>query len=299
MVVVHSERKLWLLATAMVAAGLLISLFGGEHGRAPGDALLIAGLLAVTVDRYVKLRLREDIAHDVFFAALGIHLPDKLKEEILAIGDCRLVRREMQVNYKLTPLTTEPLVLCETEVSFGMENLTHQLQEYTHRVWVGNPPAGVQHPPQSISFVKAQLPRGDGYEYCGAQILAIEQELGHFWEESVKIPPRATAQFWSTTRQLLPLEYEDTCILTQPTIGVTVRVECPKELEHTVTFGHRLRTATEELPYNTWRLNAAFFPHSPFRVTWRRAAVIEAPVDITPRLQIRTGQAQPPAHDAG
>ena len=218
--------------------------------------MLIAGVLAVTVDRYVKLRLREDIAHDVFFAALGVHLPSELKEEILAIGDCKLVRRDLFVTYKLSAHKNSLLVNCETQVSFSMHNLTDQSQAFTHEIAVPDAPSGCVTTASPITFVKAQMSNGIApYELSSAQIEFDESDHGLAWKKVVRIPPHDNVRFWSTHHQVLPAEFEEPFIFAQPTIGVTVRVEAPPEIEHGVIFDHRLGNDVEALPHDTWKLS--------------------------------------------
>jgi hypothetical protein len=284
------ELKLWLFAIALVALGLAIKWVKPDW-HAPSDALIIAGVLAVTVDRYVKLRLRDDIASDVFFAALGIHLPEELKDEILAIGNCKLVRRNMVVRYKLTPHTDQNFICCETETEFQMENLTAHPHEFDQNVWVSRSPAGVNDPQFPILFIKAQL-AGDGYEHMAREIELEERDHDRGWHRSIRIPPKATAHFWSTTQQILPSRYEEPFLLLQPTVGITVRVDCPPDMNPSVTFDHRLRMEADKLPRNTWKFCAAFLPHSSFRVSWGVAAATARSIDIGPHLHVKNN---PPA----
>ena len=287
------ELRLWLLAVLLIGGGLVLTRTPDWH--AAGEAFLIAGVLAVTVDRYVKLRLREEIAHDVFFAALGVHLPRELKEEILAIGDCKLVRRDLFVTYKLSPHKNTMLVNCETQVAFAMHNLTDQSQPFRHEIAVPDAPSGCVSTPDPITFVKAQMSNGAvRYELTSADIVFDESDHGLSWGKEVRIPPHDSIRFWSTHRQVLPAEFEEPFIFAQPTIGVTVRVDAPREIEHVVIFDHRLGNDVESLPHDTWKIDAAFFANTLFRTVWKHVAVseVQKPVNIGPRLRIT-----PTAHE--
>lgn len=283
------EQKLWLVSGLLVVIGLLGMQFSQTH--AAGEALLISGVLAVTVDRYVKLRLREDIAHDVFFATLGVHLPHELKNEILAIGDCKLVRRDLFVTYKLTPYNDTMLVHCETEASFAMHNLTDQPQEYAQEIAIPYEPSGSVPTEIPITFVKAQMSNGVvPYELTAAEMKFEETAHGIAWKKVVRIPANDSVRFWSTHHQVLPAEFEEPFIFAQPTIGVTVKVQAPPEIQHVVIFDHRLGNEVEALPHNTWKLNAAFFTNTLFRTAWKHVVAVEQPVDISPRLRITPTQ---------
>jgi len=284
------ELTLWLLAFALVGGGVAYLRWGDEKWKSAADAVIIAGLLAVTVDRYVKLRLRDDISRDVFFAALGIHLPDELKDEILAIGDCKLVRRNMSVYYRLKGSREDGFLYCDTETEFEMENLTSHPQSFEHHVWVGRAPHGGKDPEYPITFVKAEAQ--DSYEYSAGEFELQERDHERGWHQSVKIAPRGTARFWSTTHQILPNRFEDVYLLLQPTVGLKVRVDCPEGIQPSVTFDHRLREEGEKLPSNTWKFKAAFLPNSTFRIAWKTTETAKGAVPIGPRLHIR-GASEP------
>jgi hypothetical protein len=284
------ELTLWLLAVTLVGGGIAFVRWGDVKWRPAADAFIIAGLLAVTVDRYVKLRLRDDISHDVFFAALGIHLPDELKDEILAIGDCKLVRRNMSVYYRLKGSREDGSLHCDTETEFEMENLTSHPQSFEHNVWISRAPHGGIDPEHPILFVKAEAQTS--YEYDATQIELEERDHERGWHRSVKLAPRGSARFWATTRQILPNRFEDVYLLMQPTVGLKVRVDCPEGIEPSVTFDHRLREEGERLPSNTWKFKAAFLPNSTFRIAWKAREAAKGAVPMGPRLHVR-GTSEP------
>jgi len=285
----HARRELllWLFALGLITGGVLIMVYRPAW-HAPVDAMIISGILMVSVDKYVKLRLRDDIAHDVFFAALGVHLPNELKDEILAIGECKLVRRKMIVTYKLTPHHDPGFVCAETVTEFEMHNLTHHTQEFEHNVWVGRSPSGVTEPPQPILYLRAQDRRGKiEYELRSHDIQLEQRDHERGWHSCVKIAPGGYARFWSTTVQILPSRFEDIYLLLQPTVGIRVSVECPVDMVPSVSFDHRLEADAACLPLNTWEFSGAFLPYSTFRIAWRALAVGTGAVDIGPRLQIK------------
>lgn len=284
------ELTLWLFAIVLVGGGLALIRFGQKEWKPAADAFIIAGLLAVTVDRYVKLRLRDDISRDVFFAALGIHLPAELKDEILAIGDCKFVRRNMSVYYRLKGSREDGFLYCDTETEFEMENLTSHPQSFEHNVWVGRAPHGCKEPEHPILFVKAEAQ--ESYEYTDKDLELEERDQERGWRCRVKLAPRGTARFWATTRQILPSRFEDVYLLLQPTVGLKVRVDGPEGIEPSVTFDHRLREEGEKLPSNTWKFKAAFLPNSTFRIAWKARETAQGAVPIGPRLHVR-GTAEP------
>src|SRR4051794_2107939 len=51
-------------------------------GTSFSEAFLIAGILSLTVDLYLKRKLQEDTARDIFHHLLGINLPGDLKDKL-------------------------------------------------------------------------------------------------------------------------------------------------------------------------------------------------------------------------
>jgi len=281
------ELKLWAFAALLIAIGLSLPAYVGLRSQPTADALIIAGLLAVSVDRYIKLRLRDDIARDVFFAAVGIHLPEELKAEILAIGDCKFVRRNLDLTYRISAHPSEGFVTCETEMEFEVENLTGHVQQFAQRVWVSRHTSAELEPDEPIVFIRADIGKTTVHEFRGGEIELEIDDHKRGCAMPVRIPPREKAHFWSTTRQVLPHRHEDRFTVLQPTIGVTVRIDCPDGMESGVTFDHRIGREAEPLPRNTWRLSAALLPYTSFRMSWALVEAITPAIPMAPLLHIR------------
>jgi hypothetical protein len=264
-----AELTLWLVAVALIGGGVLTHRYASKDWHPPADALIIAGVLALTVDRYVKLRLREEIARDVFYAALGIYLPTEMKDEILAIGECKLVRKNMVVTCTLT--CKEGYVVCETTSEYQLENLTSRRQPFDHRVWVARPIPSLPSPDTPIPQVKAVVASG-GYDHKLTKTDLAEEQFRWTWQAPapVIVPRKSTADFSATTTQFLSFENEDKYEVLVPTIGITVNVSAPPELVPYVAFEHRSASEFCRLSPGSWRLDAAFLPNSFFRVGWKR-----------------------------
>jgi hypothetical protein len=182
-----------------------------------------------------------------------------------------------------------------------MENLTDHAEVFRQEVSISDPPAGCMEPPQPLTYVKAQTQKGAvKYEYRDAEIQFDETEHGRVWRRDITIPARESVNFWTTTHQILPAEFEEPFIFAQPTIGVTVRVDAVSDIEHVVIFDHRLGGSVEALPHNTWRLEAACFANTLFRTVWKRADRAQMnTVDIGPRLRITPNAGETVPHVYG
>lgn len=69
--------------TALLAIGLtLFYKFEQGFGHAVGEAVLIAGLLAIAVDPFLKRRLQKEAAEDIFHHLLGFGLPEEIRNDL-------------------------------------------------------------------------------------------------------------------------------------------------------------------------------------------------------------------------
>jgi hypothetical protein len=85
---VNWKNDIWKIPSPVAGAILLVV---GAVGiwRCPdslglrfSEALLTAGILSITVDLYLKRKLQEDAARDIFHHLLGVNLPDDLREKL-------------------------------------------------------------------------------------------------------------------------------------------------------------------------------------------------------------------------
>jgi hypothetical protein len=82
------RAMLWKIPGPIIGAGL--SLVGAAGlwwcpdalGIRFSEAFLIAGILSLTVDLYLKRKLQEDAARDIFHHLLGVNLPADLKDKL-------------------------------------------------------------------------------------------------------------------------------------------------------------------------------------------------------------------------
>src|ERR1035437_3093075 len=100
-----------------------------------GEALFVAGFLAVGVDRYVKTKLVDDVVRDVIPYAIGFNLPKEFSKELRTLFGTGVTRSGMEVTYKLTRLGTS-YVKKDVEVGYFLHNNTARPLDYVHKVSV-------------------------------------------------------------------------------------------------------------------------------------------------------------------
>jgi hypothetical protein len=94
-----------------------------------GDAVMIAGLIAIGVDRYVKGKLLTEVARDVLSFAAGHDLPPALKQRVSGLIRVPYYRRDFQMRLTLAPLDNG-LVRVTMRTRYIVYNLTDASPPY-------------------------------------------------------------------------------------------------------------------------------------------------------------------------
>jgi hypothetical protein len=246
---------------------------------ASGEAALVAGLLAVTVDLYLKRRLTEEITEDVSAYVMSRALPRLLQDEVDSFCREHSVRTELDLNYTFSEVLGDPAYILMTVLfRFQVMNLTDESQPFEHiasvqkvRNFAGEPMILI--PEVGGRYVDDE--NGTPADYHEEGDLGTDSKDGAYriWRKTVWIPPKGSgtqAFFWSYRRQVLPREFQDTFILTNAAIRPRLEVHCPEWMEINATFGHRLR-ADEFTSGNPkfWVLNGGMPPYSSISIEWR------------------------------
>jgi len=105
-----------------------------------GKALMAAGILAGSVDIYLKRRLATDFVRDISPFIEGMGLPQEFQDEIAFIRRIPLYRKDFQLEYKIfdDPVLIPGYVRVRTSIWYELINPTEQAQPYEHVVAVGN-----------------------------------------------------------------------------------------------------------------------------------------------------------------
>jgi len=95
-----------------------------------GEALIVASVLGLTVDRYIKQYLIRKASKDVSKYLVGYNLPEEIKARIQALMGTALIRRNWQIAYTLDPLPLTDEVIIDVRYTFELENVSNTVQYY-------------------------------------------------------------------------------------------------------------------------------------------------------------------------
>jgi hypothetical protein len=104
-----------------------------EFVRAIGEAMFIAGFLAVTVDRYVKWYLLREVTQDISKYLIGYNLPTEIQGRIGELMATAIIRREFEQHYILERDESGTMRLT-TEFRYTLMNCANSAREFTPRI---------------------------------------------------------------------------------------------------------------------------------------------------------------------
>jgi hypothetical protein len=111
---------------------MLLLYFPWEHAKeflyALGHALIVAGLLSITVDLYLKKRTLREVAGDVSKFLVGYSLPPEVRDRIQDLMHETLIRRNSNLRIELVPLdnSEDKQVKLKIELSDEVENISFE-----------------------------------------------------------------------------------------------------------------------------------------------------------------------------
>jgi len=113
--------------------GYKVPLILGEFRLAFGHALLIAAILAATVDRFVKDRLIWEVTSNVWQYLAGHRVPTELSDYLHDSLQARLVRRNLVVTYTISK-KTDGRLRADIEIIYDIENYGNKNE--TFPLWI-------------------------------------------------------------------------------------------------------------------------------------------------------------------
>jgi hypothetical protein len=233
------------------------------------DALIIASILAFTVDLYLKERVLREVSSDVSKYLVGYRLPEEIQNRIRSLLQTRWIRRNCRIRLRLTESPDNAgQVRVEIVVSREVENITTEEDSFQDKF------SYERHLPQNLTEMRCDSadPKAQ-YQIRGAGLAREKNDEPGVMEAAgsvVKIPPvheMAGRYYQFTVRYTAdyPENYSDIYTFELPTIGVIFEAECPREFRVTVP------PADISTP-NRWEYRKLFLPGEHIRYRWERIA---------------------------
>jgi hypothetical protein len=257
----------------LISGGAALLLLGprliGHSAEGFGEALLVAGLLGLTVDGYLKEHLLKEAMQDVASFLIGYPVPKEIQGTIHDLMRTRRVSRDLHLHYKLTPIAeTLDKILVEIRLTYNVENITNKRESYRQYIY--------QHSSSSPRFLELRCDSNDQKEtyYLGSeglekQVKAQEGEiLSRVFGPPINLQPHAHPggfQYHLTANYTIvcPQDYSDLFIFDYPCIRVIVTAEYPHDFEF-----HGPKEEPDNV--NRWDCSRIFLSGEQITVHWRK-----------------------------
>jgi hypothetical protein len=261
-----------LLLLLLAGGGAALLHYGARWGHTSegiGEALIIAGVLGLTVDAYIKEHLLEEASQDIAKYLYGYQLPPELQSTVKDLMCTTRVTRDFHLHYELSRIKEEPgKVLVETTLTYQAQNIGNKKLRYEQPFY--------QQKYFSPCFLELRCDSNDkdGNFYVGPKQLSeqVKSQAGksviRVTTPAVNLLPhdslsKSKYQFKASWTIVCPEDYSDFFVLDEsPTIGVLITAEYPD--------GFEFEGPTSATQVNRWAYERVFFAQEQITVHWRK-----------------------------
>jgi|SRR6266850_1670915 len=261
-----------LLLLLLAVGGGTLLYFGtglGHTAEGIGEALIIAGVLGLTVDGYIKEHLLEEASQDIAKYLYGYQLPPELQSTVKDLMCTKRVTRDFHLHYELSLIGAAPgKVLVETTLTYQAQNIGNKELPYGQPFY--------QQKYFSPCFLELRCDSNDknGNFYIGPKELSEQVKSQEGKSEIrvttpvIKLLPHSSLdkskyQFQARWTIVCPEDYSDFFVLDEsPTIGVLITADYPDEFE--------FEGPTSATQVKRWEYERVFFSQEQITVHWRK-----------------------------
>jgi hypothetical protein len=262
-----AKWKLWLVAAAIAAVGVVGSIWHGllpwqwarELARDFSVALFVAGILAASVDVFFKT----EFAKDVFNAAFSYFLPDELKQEIRRIIEYKFLCVKHHMILRLIPLDGG-LFRLEISIERTVRNISRESQK------VKNSFALDEWGHDQKSEIETCMMRFGDQTYSDTRPrldLSIDA-IGLETKKVVSLKHGQEVTFVSKGYEIKPANSEHLISFRYPTVNPVVNVEMPPGFSHSFGFGVPGEEMMKSSIAERYELTGTQFPGQYMRLRW-------------------------------
>lgn len=265
------KNAVWMIAILLALAGASL-IFGSIEGlqgwpvvaelvKAAGDALIVAGVIAATVDRPLKKWLLHEASRGIFKHMVGFDPQPEIKDELerIVFRDTKVLCRRRNIRFRIEPSdagTVRVTVDTSVEVETPGATAVNGFQQFATFERAENPTM------HRLSLI-APADAGQNYDQPNPELKPKPPGILEARMHKVTIKPNTTYQFFSQYSMILPDNFYHAFHVGHPTIGIHVSVFAPDDfvIEPDQTPNHT------DIEYDYPGL---FMPGRNVTVRWRR-----------------------------
>jgi len=265
------ERYFWAIVIAVIVAGVVLLVLHfhlanetqKQMAASFGEALLIAGILAATVDQFVKFRVIREVMSDVWQYLANHRVPVEISDYLHDSLQATIIRRNLTLKYKFSK---EPgrNMRADIEITYQIENYGNQekvmdifISEEEHKKPVFESISCISSDPQGV------IPEGKPLNITSPVAGVKRAEVKDY--EKIRVQPFHDGLFYNVIFKyhLDNVLDSDSDVLSfnGPTIDVTIEAAAPASL----TF---VPPATNLAGGGRWIYKRVFLKEQHLHVRW-------------------------------
>lgn len=230
-----------------------------------GDAFIIAGILAMVVDKYLKRNLLVEVMRDALSFAAGHTLPSPIKSTITDMIRTPYARKGFKIRFTLTDLPDHPqYIKMIMHTSYDVVNLTARKQGYTVRTAIDKSYLNMR----DSELLALGISGSTCISFGDSELRANRKVDSHYYyyDHKVTLEPRGgTMLHVETTRSIVyPDRWFYVLDVLQLTMGIEVQVRKDR-----FTWDADFGAYHERCSCSTgWACSGVYLPGQFVRVTW-------------------------------
>jgi hypothetical protein len=258
----------WLFSGVLASLGLLLTYKSKyDLSRSLGHALVIAAILMVTVDRFVKERLLKEVSWDVTKYLVGYNLPGEIQDRIRQLMASKLIRRDCEFRFRVVPETQSGpgrMIRLEVEFSFELENITNADIPYEQQVafekWENSTITEIRCDSDDEKAVYC-LKRSSLGQESANEPGVFEAHGQRIKVQAHNVERKIRYRVGGRFSKVLPENSSDVIDFASPTINVTIMAQWPEGIEF-------FSPPTDRASPGRWEYRQLFLPGEHIRVRW-------------------------------
>jgi len=222
------------------------------------QALIVAGILSLVVDRFVKQHFLREVTTNAFHYLIGYDLPTQMIDSIKSLTRTTIVRSRFCLDYRFEAYEGEKLK--------GVVSIDYEVENYSTDPELYTPVVAVE-VVENPTFLELGFygPHNTGYswdqEALKNRVRPPEKGSVQIYGEPLKVPPRKPGETYRVSCKysiVAPQPYTDAFIFSYPTMDATVTASMP--------MGFTFLVSGTKGVGNRWHLDRLFLPGQGIRV---------------------------------
>jgi hypothetical protein len=232
-----------------------------------GIALLTSSILAFTIERW----LRADLTKDIFFTAIGHHLPsnyrEALKAEVVRLSAYRFLCENHILLIKIDPVDDD-FVRISTTIERTIRNITQSSQKIFNHIHIDEWRHAERSQIHECSIEK--LDRSGERASSNKTVTHDDSSISATTKE-IKLKPNESAKLLSRSTEIKRSTDDLSFVFISPTVNPTIEISSSSDsFEFRASFGPDEETARKENYSNRQTLDGMYWPPQRMRIHWWR-----------------------------